>query len=403
VLLREDSNPKIVSRLRLSAKRQPGWRGPTVAVIIALAVLGQACSSTSPERPRKVARTTRDFFDESRPNWKGKGPRPLSTTIWYPAVASAREQEWKVGGLPVLPAFRAGWASPNATLDAAETKLPLVLLSHGTGGAAAQLAWLAESLATRGYIAAAINHHGNTAVEEYLPQGFILWWERAEDLRRVLDRLVEDPVLGPHIDRSRIGAAGFSLGGYTVLAAAGAVVSAAALREYCAGPQRTATSCELPPEAGSFTLEEVLDRAEHDPLVRESMARREESYRDERIKAVFAIAPVLGPALKPESLAQMSVPVRIVVGEADTQAPPRESAVPITQAIPTAKLRLIPNVAHYTFLAECTIWGRLLLRHLCSDPSEVIRQEIHRQVAEEAVAFFGRALNVRSATALSPR
>jgi hypothetical protein len=36
---------------------------------------------------------------------------------------------------------------------------PLVMLSHGTGGGAATLAWLAETLASNGYIVVAVNHH----------------------------------------------------------------------------------------------------------------------------------------------------------------------------------------------------------------------------------------------------
>jgi dienelactone hydrolase len=38
-------------------------------------------------------------------------------------------------------------------------KRPLVVLSHGTGGGAAGMAWLAETLASNGYIVAAVNHH----------------------------------------------------------------------------------------------------------------------------------------------------------------------------------------------------------------------------------------------------
>lgn len=37
----------------------------------------------------------------------------------------------------------------------------------------------------RGYVVAAVNHHGNTSREPYLPHGFLLWWERAKDLTAV--------------------------------------------------------------------------------------------------------------------------------------------------------------------------------------------------------------------------
>jgi predicted dienelactone hydrolase len=93
--------------------------------------------------------------------------------------------------------------------------LSLIVLSHGTGGSAQMMAWLGRALASRGYIAAAVNHPGNNALEEYTAEGFLIWWERARDLTSVIDMLVGDSQFGRLIDRSRIGAAGFSLGGYT--------------------------------------------------------------------------------------------------------------------------------------------------------------------------------------------
>ena len=77
------------------------------------------------------------------------------------------------------------------------------------------IAWLGRALASKGYIAAAVNHPGNNALEEYTAEGFLIWWERARDLTSVIDMLVGDSQFGRLIDRSRIGAAGFSLGGYT--------------------------------------------------------------------------------------------------------------------------------------------------------------------------------------------
>jgi len=40
-----------------------------------------------------VGMVTRTFTDESRKNWYGTGPRPLTTAIWYPATARTGETE----------------------------------------------------------------------------------------------------------------------------------------------------------------------------------------------------------------------------------------------------------------------------------------------------------------------
>ena len=50
----------------------------------------------------------------------------------------------------------------------------------------------------------------------------------------LIDKLLADPRFGPRIDATRIGAAGFSLGGYTVLALAGARLSRDQWERFCA-------------------------------------------------------------------------------------------------------------------------------------------------------------------------
>ena len=199
-------------------------------------------------------------------------------------------------------------STPGAT-----TKRPLIVLSHGTGGGAAGMAWLAETLASNGYIVAAVNHHGNTAAEpSYQLQGFMLWWERARDISVLIDKLLADPQFGAHIDPSRIGVAGFSLGGYTALATVGARLAYQQWKSFCAS-QPAEPTCNLPPEA-SFSMENVQQLLDRDDRVKEAVSHAHESFRDARIRAAFAIAPALGPVMTEASLAEVKVPVRIIVG-----------------------------------------------------------------------------------------
>ncbi len=48
--------------------------------------------------------------------------------------------------------------------------------------------------------------------------------------------------------------------------------------------------------------------------------------------------------------------------------------------------------SHYTFLAPCNLWGRLVARSLCRDATGVDRAVVHQRVAAEALAFFDRTL-----------
>ena len=59
-------------------------------------------------------------------------------------------------------------------------------------------------------------------------------WDRVRDLSAVIDGMLSDPTFMPRIDRQRIGAAGFSLGGYTMIAIARGITSLAHYQEFCA-------------------------------------------------------------------------------------------------------------------------------------------------------------------------
>lgn len=350
---------------------------------------------TSPVPVRaKVGMVTRDFTDERRKNWEGAAPRPLKTAIWYPAAPTSTQAETIFGGPPDREVFAPVAVAPGADVSQGAQEYPLVLLSHGTGGAALQMMWLGHNLASRGYIVAAVNHHGNTAAEgRYVPQGFLLPWERARDLTAVLDKLLADPVFGPRIDRERIGAAGFSLGGYTVIAAAGGRFSPLEFRSFCGSPRRDFT-CEPQPEfPDAPKLFEGLRKA--DPAVRESLRHAGDSFRDKRIKRVFAIAPALGGGFTKAGLGEVRVPVLIVVGQADKVTPPATNARRYADLIKGARLIILPGeVGHYTFLAECNARGKAVL-DICRDGEAVDRAAVHRQVAQLAFEFFEQSLTYK--------
>ncbi len=111
---------------------------------------------------------------------------------------------------------------------------------------------------------------------------------------------------------------------------------------------------------------------------------------------MYAIAPVLGPVFIKRSLARISIPIRIIVGTKDEQAIPQFNAELIASAIPNSELELLPNVAHYTFLARCSLKGKLFVSKLCSDPKGIEREKIHNKVGVDVLDFFARTLNIES-------
>ena len=346
-------------------------------------IVGQERSQSDPSA---VGAVTRRFIPREPYNWREAAIHALDTTIWYPVRTDAAMTDHYIGPT-ATPLFTLGrWADDAQALPG---RFPFIAVSHGTGGSAQMMAWLARDLASRGYIVAAVNHPGNNALEDYTAEGFLLWWERARDLSTVIDSMLSDRQFGSVIDRARVGAAGFSLGGYTVLALAGARTDPALLQKFCASP--AAQGCDDPPEFPNL-FKRWAELQAGNAGFQAKAAEAGRSYRDPRVRASFAIAPAVGPALVPESLSQVAIPVEILVGENDEIVPLGPNARPVARLIPGARLTQLPG-GHYTFLATCTDAGKRAQPLLCTDPANVDRTEVHRRTSEMAARFFSRTLN----------
>jgi len=242
-----------------------------------------------------------------------RGPAELRLLAWYPAVAEAEEREVTAG--PVFVAGRVARGAPWA--DA--SRHPLMLSSHGFGGAARQMTWLGEALARAGYVAVAVDHPGTNGVDGITPAGAYAPWLRA------LDAVLADPELGAHVDRARIGVAGFSIDGWTAALLLGA------------------------------TADFERQRAELKAVGPEPLLEGEtRSWRDPRVKAGVLIAPALVQALAPDSIARIGAPLRRVAGDADRVVPTPSNAQLLAKWVPGARLSVLAGVGHYDFLSLCS-------------------------------------------------
>jgi len=349
------------------------------------------CLATLASAQSQVGLTTRTFHPKEARNWRGAQAKELHCTIWYPAAGSAIETR-QIIGPPDAPLFEAGSAMPHAEFTPSLQQLPLIVLSHGSGGSALQMAWLGTALARAGFIAVAVDHPGNNATETYTAEGFILWWERATDLTEVIDGVLADSDIGPHVDTSRIAAAGFSLGGYTVLELAGARTDVSVIYDLCHA-QPADPVCHSPEMKNFGSPEQLLQTTRK--TSGESLARSADSFRDPRVTAVFAIAPGLSETQTADSLHQIRIPVELVVGAADTLAPAGNNADWLRANIKGARETLLRgNVAHYTFLDTCTAAGKTQFPNQCIDGAGVDRDAIHAQVSEMAITFFTHSLRM---------
>lgn len=364
-----------------------------IAATLAALVMGAACAAEpAPAAPYHAGETMRVFHPQTQRHWRGALTEALVTNVWYPVDVSVPEAPRDIGE-PGRPTFRGHPSAGDAPLAPTQSVYPLLLLSHGTGGTADSLDWLAAALAAQGYIVAGVNHPGNSALEPLTHDGFMLWWERATDVSEVLDGILADPVLGAHVDRNRIGAVGFSLGGYTVLELAGARTNVPAFEAFCRSPQADAI-CH-PPEMRRVQAG-PQPAASKTPQTEASLARAGASYRDPRIKAVFAIAPALGMAFDEAALGNITLPISLMAGDADVTVPIDTNVRRIAGLLPKADLLLVQGASHYTFLDTCLPGAIPHLPLLCQDNPGVNREAVHAQAILRALDFFRATLGAKA-------
>jgi predicted dienelactone hydrolase len=363
----------------------------TRAFLIALCFCGSAvfvsAASALPAKAviYRVGIMTRPFIPPEPYEWREAKTHALVTDIWYPADPAAVEQMQWIGS-PDAPFAKGAKAARDAALIAGSDKFPLILLSHGIGGSSAMMAWLGAALASHGYIAAAVNHPGNNALEDYTLPGAVFWGQRAHDMSALLDVLLADSTIGPRIDPKRVGAAGFSLGGLTVLELAGGIAEFSRYQDFCKSPKADGMCNDTIEYPGLLAKVTALVKA--DSAMQAAFVENSKSHRDPRIRAIFAMAPALGPAFDPASLAKISVPTQIVAGAVDTTVPPDSSAKFFATHIPGAQLTIYQAVGHYTFLATCAELGDRTQPRLCIDQAGILRDEIHAQTVTMAWKFF---------------
>lgn len=316
--------------------------------------------------------TDLEFKDESR-------DRPVAVKIWYPIEGSQR-----ASSMSYDLAFK-GHARKNGTFLEGSGRRPLVMLSHGDRGSNVDQSWLAEALASDGYIVAAVSHWLNTW-RENTPEATLKVWDRPKDISFAIGELQAHPVWGPRIDPERIGAAGHSAGGYTSLALAGAIYSPLQMSEYCKA-QSDARECNLG------------DGADLDSI---DFTQSKVSYKDPRVKAIVAMAPALGPGIKTSSLAEISTPVLVIAAKDDELLRYELNAEVYAHHIPGAELILLPKGGHFVFMPECTFMGKVFTYFhrfdICGRRAKVEddRPRLHIQIEEAVIAFFKANLSTES-------
>lgn len=338
-----------------------------VALILMTSTIALSVSAQRPDAPEYAKHGSYAVGAEEITLHEGDNdPRVLRGIIWYPALPNTG------GSALEYPRRGAGIARRSAVPDAGGGRYPLIIFSHGFGGYSTQTSFLTEHLATHGFVVISVNHNG-TAFEDlnWLGANSVLTSlaDRPNDVMksiRFAERIAaagSGSALSGLIDTSRIGAAGYSFGGYTAFASAGARIDFRALDAYCesdeAREQEPNLACSFRGSRDALALVYNLTQPENEPLPPIS---------DPRIKSVVALAPFNTPAFGMHGLAALNVPTLIMVGSADSIAKPERDAYAAYEQTGSAEkaLAVLEGAEHAIFVDVCG--EEPILQNGCFDP-----------------------------------
>lgn len=268
------------------------------------------------------------------------GDAPTTVALFYPTAAADRA----VPMGPWLPVV-----APGAPVSDARFK-GLILISHGTGGTELNHHNLGTRLARDGYLVAAVRHAGDNWQDRSLVTSGRYFSERPLQISRVLDALLASPEWGPRIPTEHIGAVGHSAGGYSVLALAGAQADARRSAQHCRTVQDDPGYCAL--AKGSAGTESSGTQAVSATTIVKPESQPV-SVPDRRIRAVVALAP-MAVVFTPESLAAITVPVRVIVAEQDAVLTSKYHGGHVVASLPRAQASTVAGAGHFAFMAQPT-------------------------------------------------
>jgi len=281
--------------------------------------------------------------------------------IWYPTTAPASPRPIDL-------------YTQEVATDAPVTghRLPLIVISHGNGGSYAGHYDTALALAHAGFVVAALTHPGDNWHDQTHATDVVA---RPKQLSQLVSYMLGTWSGRAAIDANRVGAFGFSAGGFTVLAAAGARPDLG----------RVAPHCAAHPDFFDCSL-----IATH-PITAPTAAI--DWPADHRLKAIAVAAPALGFAFDRSGLAGLTIPVQLWRATEDQILPHPFYAEAVATALPSPPdYHLVPKAGHFDFLAPCSAAMKERLAYLCQSAPGFDRTAFHAEFNAAVVGFFRKTL-----------
>jgi predicted dienelactone hydrolase len=279
-------------------------------------------------------------------------PDGTEVGIWFPASGTTTHQRLGLYAQDVVVGTKP------------EGKHPLIVMSHGTGGDFAGHVDTAIALARSGFIVAALTHPGDNWRDNSRATQI---QDRPKALSNLITYMLANWPSHGTINPDRIGAFGFSAGGFTVLTAAGGKPDLLRLADHC----------RAHPDYFDCRLTKTQPRT--------AVSARPD-IRDTRIKAIVVAAPALGFTFDRAGLAAVNMPVQLWRADDDQILPAPEYADAVKRALPKRpEFHTVPKAGHFDFLAPCET---PLLPQLCKSAPHFDRTAFHAKFNANVVRFF---------------
>ncbi len=264
------------------------------------------------------------------------------------------------------PALEAGVWQPVGTATAPR---PMIVISHGNGGDFRSHRDTAEALAQAGFIVASLTHTGDNWRDQSRATDVV---DRTRQLSVLIDHMLGEWDGRSGIDAARIGAFGFSAGGFTVLAAAGGDPDLTRIVDHCRG-HPAFFDCRLVRQHPATLTGGPRLRLPHDG----------------RLKALAVAAPALGFTFTREGLSTVTQPVQLWQAGADEILPLPFYAEPVRDALPRPpEYRRIDGAGHFDFLPPCAPDLAAAAPMICAPTPGFDRAAFHEALNRELIRFF---------------
>jgi predicted dienelactone hydrolase len=311
------------------------------------------------------------------PGQKGDGP----VTVFYPSSSDAAPVER--GPFRLQVAWQGQTVPGNGRL---------VVLSHGSGGAAWPHSDLARKLVEAGFVVALPEHQGDNW-HDMGKVGPASWKLRPLEVSRAIDQVLADPRLAPLVAPDRVGVFGMSAGGHTALTLAGGRWSPSQLLRHCeAHLDADFTTCAGPSTRLNGSLLDGVRKAVTLAVIRRRLDDAAwYRHEDPRIKAIVAEVP-FAVDFDMATLAAPSVPLGLVRARQDIWLTPQFHINAVIKACPSCVLVAdLPTAGHGSLLSPQPPGLSGNLAELLSDPPGFDRTLVPG-THEQIVNFFRKHL-----------